>query len=579
MDVNEIFFRIKGFLISESLISHVSMFVDQTQKRIIIESAASTRVKAESGHELDPSNLNPLPPSMLHGQTLPPGAGGPKLSVKGESSACLENGAASKTDLDDDDDGDDDDDDLECLKDEAGIDQIVADVKKKYKKQKSLVEFHSWEIIKKLKKPDNYVPVASNAQVWVHRMAKSRAKGKIFTALCQGTQTWDQLVDIVKSILHEKDIRDQLKDEGLLPSPNLTEDSIMGKNVLDNIMENLSSFSKKGTDKIERIRARQIITSAIVGDNVKDSRDMNKLSKRLNVASKTMENALKRRKKMVANGFSYKWTLKKKSRLTSKLTTHKQEIINYYLQFSRPADHSRKCKKKIKDADGTISVITEAKRFLQCPEREVYNRFMQVNPDIKIGFITFRKARPWYVCPAKKLATQPGQPKPMPSAPQHHIVLQPQQQQHQPQQQQQPQQQPQQATHSPLPQQQQQPPQQQPQQQQPQIHHQPQQIHQIQIQHIAPNHHLPQHHHPKPQAAHMHVQLQPQTTLAQHHLSTASPLHPQALLQPQNHQIIQHQERPAPLIATAVAVHQPEHYRGFLESFREAMGAASQFKQ
>jgi len=77
----------------------------------------------------------------------------------------------------------------------------------------------------------------------------------------------------------------------------------------------------------------------------------------------------------------------------------------------------------------------------------------------------------------------------------------------------------------------------------------------------------------------MHVQLQPQTTLAQHHLTTASPLHPQALLQPQNHQIIQHQERPAPLIATAVAVHQPEHYRGFLESFREAMGAASQFKQ
>ena len=50
----------------------------------------------------------------------------------------------------------------------------------------------------------------------------------------------------MKSILHEKDIRDQLKDEGLLPSPTLTEDSIMGKNVLDNIMENLSSFSKKG---------------------------------------------------------------------------------------------------------------------------------------------------------------------------------------------------------------------------------------------------------------------------------------------------------------------------------------------
>ena len=60
--------------------------------------------------------------------------------------------------------------------------------------------------------------------------------------------------------------------------------------------------SQQGTDKIERIRARQIITSAIVGDNVKDSRDMNKLSKRLNVASKTMENALKRRKKMVGNG-------------------------------------------------------------------------------------------------------------------------------------------------------------------------------------------------------------------------------------------------------------------------------------
>ena len=54
-------------------------------------------------------------------------------------------------------------------------------------------------------------------------------------------------MDIVKSILHEKDIRDQLKDEGLLPSPALTEDSVMGKNVLDNIMENLSSFSKKGS--------------------------------------------------------------------------------------------------------------------------------------------------------------------------------------------------------------------------------------------------------------------------------------------------------------------------------------------
>ena len=82
----------------------------------------------------------------------------------------MENGA--KTDLDDDDDdhGDDDDDDLDCLKDEAGIDQIVADVKKKYKKQKSLVEFHSWEIIKKLKKPDNYVPVTNGQVGWSGRV-------------------------------------------------------------------------------------------------------------------------------------------------------------------------------------------------------------------------------------------------------------------------------------------------------------------------------------------------------------------------------------------------------------------------
>ena len=66
-----------------------------------------------------------------------------------------------------------------------GIDGIVADVKRKMKKQKSLVEFHSWEIIKKLKMPDDYVPVPS-PHIWVHRMAKSRAKGKIFTALIQG---------------------------------------------------------------------------------------------------------------------------------------------------------------------------------------------------------------------------------------------------------------------------------------------------------------------------------------------------------------------------------------------------------
>ena len=113
--------------------------------------------------DLDPSHPNPIPPSLLNSQNLPSSAS--KLAqVKGESSACLENGA--KTDPeDDDDDHDDDDDDLECLKDEAGIDQIVADIKKKYKKQKSLIEFHSWEIIKKLKKPDNYVPVANTAQV------------------------------------------------------------------------------------------------------------------------------------------------------------------------------------------------------------------------------------------------------------------------------------------------------------------------------------------------------------------------------------------------------------------------------
>ena len=49
MDVNEIFFRIKSFLIGESLIAHVSMYVDQTQKRIVIEPASPTQVKAESG--------------------------------------------------------------------------------------------------------------------------------------------------------------------------------------------------------------------------------------------------------------------------------------------------------------------------------------------------------------------------------------------------------------------------------------------------------------------------------------------------------------------------------------------------
>ena len=52
MDINDVFFRIKGFLIGENLISQVSMYVDQAQKRIIIESAASTRVKAEAGYVL-----------------------------------------------------------------------------------------------------------------------------------------------------------------------------------------------------------------------------------------------------------------------------------------------------------------------------------------------------------------------------------------------------------------------------------------------------------------------------------------------------------------------------------------------
>ena len=49
MDVNEIFFRIKSFLINESLITHVSMYVDQSQKRIVIEPTSSAQVKAESG--------------------------------------------------------------------------------------------------------------------------------------------------------------------------------------------------------------------------------------------------------------------------------------------------------------------------------------------------------------------------------------------------------------------------------------------------------------------------------------------------------------------------------------------------
>ena len=48
MDVNDIFFRIKNFLINESLISQVAMYVDQTQKRIIIEPSTPAQVKAEA---------------------------------------------------------------------------------------------------------------------------------------------------------------------------------------------------------------------------------------------------------------------------------------------------------------------------------------------------------------------------------------------------------------------------------------------------------------------------------------------------------------------------------------------------
>jgi len=410
MELNDIYFRIKGFLIREDIINHVSMYVDQT--RIVIEAATPiAHIKAEHSQEvvLDPCGV-PIPhPDM---PDIIVGSSGAATSVAAAGQADVAPvGLLEKTD--DGQDGDEDEEEEEgILKDENGIDGIVAEAKRRLKKQKSMIEFHSWEIVKTLKRPADYSPIQNPAQVWAHRMAKSRAKGKVFTAISQATQSWDQLIDIVKSILNQKDIRGQLKDEAVLPSHALTEDSVLGKNVLDNISENLSTFVKKGTDKIERIRARQIITSAIVGDNLKDSRDMNRLSKRLNVASKTMENALKRRKKMADNGFNYKWTMKRKCRLSSKLTTHRQEIINFYLQFSRPADHSRKCKKKVKDSNGTIQIFTEVRRFLQCPEREVYNRFMQVHPEVKIGFITFRKARPWYVIPAKKT---PGQP-PIPQA-------------------------------------------------------------------------------------------------------------------------------------------------------------------
>ena len=49
MDVNEIYFRIKEFLIGANLHSQVSMFIDETRKRVVIEPAAPTQVKAESG--------------------------------------------------------------------------------------------------------------------------------------------------------------------------------------------------------------------------------------------------------------------------------------------------------------------------------------------------------------------------------------------------------------------------------------------------------------------------------------------------------------------------------------------------
>ena len=51
MDINEIYFHIKSFLIRESLISQIAMFVDQNAKRIVIEPAMPTQfqVKAECG--------------------------------------------------------------------------------------------------------------------------------------------------------------------------------------------------------------------------------------------------------------------------------------------------------------------------------------------------------------------------------------------------------------------------------------------------------------------------------------------------------------------------------------------------
>ena len=50
MDLNQIFFQVKGFLIRQELVGHVSMYLDQSSKRIVIELAGQFPVKAECGY-------------------------------------------------------------------------------------------------------------------------------------------------------------------------------------------------------------------------------------------------------------------------------------------------------------------------------------------------------------------------------------------------------------------------------------------------------------------------------------------------------------------------------------------------
>ena len=277
--------------------------------------------------------------------------------------------------------------------------QLARESKTKAVDTETKIRREKWKLAKQKQrtkqKPSNKSEVTSG-KPFSSRQAKRRKLTEVKSVM---PKTPTKRAAIYKALIESPSTRNLLEDQGILTSPEESEEAAVAVAALRDAREALKDTKRKRSDDARA--ATQTSLAFLCGKNVEKGKMKGKIAKRLNINRKRIVNANAHRAKVLSSEESC-WTLTKRHTRSDAISEKDRKLAHDFWAsplVSRVSPH--KTDAEIRKRLAPKTYVKHARHLLEKTQTEAYLDFKEKYPEVKMGQRAFEKCKPFFVTPPR----------------------------------------------------------------------------------------------------------------------------------------------------------------------------------